>query len=452
MSRCAVIAGIAWVMAVSCGSPAAEPSPAQRGEKALLGRHFTPPTFSLSAYQNVWKFWDGTLKEKPANYDEAFRAYYGLHSAPYPNNGLPMGLREAPGLFGRKALASDCLLCHGGSIFGKSYVGLPNTSLDMEALFADLVAADGLPRKTPFRFTTVRGTSEAGSMSVFLMEMRYPDLKLRAPRLDLGLRPNLCEDAPAWWHLHKKKTMYHTGGADARSVRSLMQFMMSPFNGPGVFPQEEATFADIREYLLSLRPPKYPLPIDRELAEKGEKIFGKTCARCHGTYGEKWTYPNRIVPLEEIGTDPTRYRGISEEFGRYYNESWFTQEKPGWLVDEYAAQPSPGYQAPPLDGIWATAPYFHNGSAPTLADVLNSKARPKIFSRSFRTEPEAYDPVKVGWKVQVLERGADPRLPALERRKIYDTTQPGRGNGGHTFGDKLTDDERKAVIEYLKGI
>ena len=57
---------------------------------------------------------------------------------------------------------------------------------------------------------------------------------------------------------------------------------------------------------------------------------------------------------------------------------------------------------------------------------------------------------KLGWKVQVLERGPAAELPAFERRKVYDTTQPGRGNGGHTFGDDLTEEQRRAVIEYLK--
>ena len=54
-----------------------------------------------------------------------------------------------------------------------------------------------------------------------------------------------------------------------------------------------------------------------------------------------------------------------------------------------------GYQAPPLDGVWATAPYFHNGSVPTLAGVLNSKARPKVFTRSYHTGEEDYDKDKV---------------------------------------------------------
>ena len=87
---------------------------------------------------------------------------------------------------------------------------------------------------------------------------------------------------------------------------------------------------------------------------------------------------------------------------------------------------------------------------PTVYHVLNSKARPKIFTRSFRTGKEDYDAVNLGWKVRVLERGPDPQLPAYERRKVYDTTQPGRGNGGHPFGDELTEEQRRAVIEYLK--
>jgi ABC-type glutathione transport system ATPase component len=44
-------------------------------------------------------------------------------------------------------------------------------------------------------------------------------------------------------------------------------------------------------------------------------LFGANCARCHGTYGEKWTYPNKIVPIDEIGTDRRRYDGISKKFG-----------------------------------------------------------------------------------------------------------------------------------------
>jgi hypothetical protein len=142
--------------------------------------------------------------------------------------------------------------------------------------------------------------------------------------------------------------------------------------------------------------------------------------------------------------------GFSAKAGLYYNQSWFAQEKRPDGKIGYPVVPAIGYQAPPLDGIWATAPYLHNGSVPTLYDVLNSKTRPKIFTRSFKTDAEAYDPVKIGWKVQILEDGPDPGMASFERRKVYDTTQPGRGNQGHTFADHFNESERRAVIEYLK--
>ncbi len=213
-------------------------------------------------------------------------------------------------------------------------------------------------------------------MAVYLLGFREPDLSLRLGWVNLDLHDDLCEDVPAWWLLKKKKTMYYTGGADARSVRSLMQFMMSPLNPPSVFHKAEADFADIRAYLLRLQPPKYPLPIDKDIAEQGAVLFKDNCARCHGTYGEKWTYPNKIVPLKDIGTDRRRYDGITAKFGTYYNKSWFAQGKSTPTPDGLAALASEGYQAPPLDGIWATAPYLHNGSVPTVYNVLNSKTGP----------------------------------------------------------------------------
>ena len=71
--------------------PAAEPTAAERGYKALTQTAFIPASWRPPAYQNAWKRWAG-VTEKPADYDAAFRDYYGLHPAPYPNADLPMGL------------------------------------------------------------------------------------------------------------------------------------------------------------------------------------------------------------------------------------------------------------------------------------------------------------------------------------------------------------------------
>jgi hypothetical protein len=290
--------------------------------------------------------------------------------------------------------------------------------------------------------TNVRGTTESGAFTVYLLSMRDAELNFRAARVELEAHDDMIEDPPAWWLLKKKKTMYHTGSTDAHSARALMQFMMASLNGPSDFHREEKTFADIQAFLLTLQPPKYPLPVDQALAAEGERIFENTCSRCHGTYGEKWTYPNKIIPIAEIGTDRKRLDGLNKDVIKYFNESWFAKES--------KAVVTAGYQAPPLDGIWATAPYFHNGSVPTVYHVLNSKTRPRVYTRSFRTGAEDFDPAKLGWKTQDLKEPIDSSLPGFAKRKIYDTTQPGRSNGGHTFGDKLSEDERMAVIEYLK--
>jgi hypothetical protein len=419
-----------------------EPTAAERGYKALTQTAFIPAFWTQNAVPLAWKQWG--VAEKPANYDAAVRERYGLHEAPYPNDGLPMGFRKAQRLL-NMGVGIDCMLCHGGSVMGKSYVGLGNSTLDIQAIFEEMAKADGLSGKTPFTFSNVRGTSEAGGFGVYLLGFRNPDLSIRTPRKELGLHDDLCEDVPAWWLMKKKKTIYYTGATDSRSVRTLMQFMMHPLTTSKDFEKHEAAFRDISAYLCEMEPPKYPFAIDQKKVEKGEQIFRETCAKCHGTYGEKWTYPNKVIPLREIGTDPARHRGIEAAYGKEYSESWFGKEQ----------QPKPlrmteGYQAPPLDGIWATAPYFHNGSVPTLDGVLNSKARPKLFTRSFKTDESSYDKVKVGWKVTELASPPDAKLAPIELRKVYDTSKPGRSNGGHTYGDDLTDEERVQVIEYLK--
>jgi mono/diheme cytochrome c family protein len=445
-----ILGGLA-VLATAAASSAADPDAVERGRKALLTRTYSPANITPEAFDSLWKQWG--LAEKPKDYPRLLRERYGLHNAPYNNDDYPMGVRLAtrPFTLGKKGLSVTCLVCHAGSIAGKSYVGLGNASLDYQAFYEETSAAGGYNKKSPFQFCNVRGTTEAGGMAVFLLGYRDPDLTVRLRSLDLDLHDDLCEDTPAWWLLKKKKTMYHTGGTPAQSVRSIMQFMMHPFNQRAVFDHAETEFRDIQAYLLSLEPPKYPLPIDRDLAAHGEKLFVANCSRCHGTYGEKWTYPNRIVPINEIGTDRRRYDGITKKFGDQYNKSWFAQEKKGWFSDSYKVQESAGYQAPPLDGIWATAPYFHNGSAPTVYHVLNSKARPRIFTRSYRTDLDAYDAVRLGWKIETFTEAPDlERKSPLEQRKIYDTSQPGRGNGGHTYGDRLSEAERMAVIEYLK--
>lgn len=427
---------------------------ALNGQAYLQSKDFAAPSFTLKAFNNLHKQWGLDSYPEPKIALQYFETRYGLHQASYPNDNLPMGLKLAafPFTFGAvKGIALDCLTCHGGILDGKPYPGLGNNSLDLQTFFEDMNKADGNKKPLAFRFGNSRGTNEAGAVSVFLLGFRNPDLSLKTSWTNLGLNDDLHEDAPAWWLLKKKKSMYSTGGADARSVRSVMQFMMSPIHGPDHFKNNQKNFNDLQAFMLSIQPPTYPFFINASLAESGKGIFENNCSKCHGTYGEKSNYPNKIISLAVIGTDSKRFFGISKEFGRSYNLSWFSKEVEGWFSDDYKARETNGYQAPPLDGVWATAPYLHNGSVPTIYSLLNSKSRPKVFTRDFQNKFENYNQKELGWNYQSKNNTEHlQNKENTEQRKWYDTTTPGRLNIGHTFGDDLTEEERLQVLEYLK--
>ena len=407
---------------------------------------YLKPSWSAEAYANVFKLWGVSSPDpsrEPEAYAQEFRRRYGLAPAPFPNDGLPMGLRRGNGPDGTKVgIAIDCLICHGGSVGGTSYVGLGNTQLDLKLLFNEMLKAEGkrLPPST-FVINSSRGTVNAGMFSVVLLSLRNPDLSFRAIPMPLGSSlPEL--DVPAWWLLGKKSTMYYDGRTDARSVRTNMQFMLGE-KSLAQFKELEPTFRDIQAFFKSMKPPKYPFPIDAEKSERGKIVFAKNCTKCHGTYSPNPEYPNRIVDLKEIGTDPARALGLSPRFVAHYNSTWFGEDYP---VDEEMT----GYQAPPLDGIWATAPYLHNGSAPTLATLLKSSDRPVRFYRPPSTDFAHYDTANVGWKFEFPSPQSDPTLRKEDGRSLFDSSRFGLGNAGHTFGDALSDESRCDLIEYLK--
>jgi hypothetical protein len=430
-------------------APAVDNFAAERGRTALTLKGFLKPEWSEAVYRNAARFWDQPApdpEKDPFEYAAVFRYRYGLHPAPYPNDGLPMGLRRGLGPGGVKTgLQIDCMVCHGGSIGGQSYIGLGNTQLDLKSLLFELTMADGKrPPLSTFVLNTSRGTNNAGQIAAMLISLRNPDLSVRSFPLPLGV--NLPEmDTPAWWNLKRKRTMYYDGRTDAMSVRTNMQFLMGEKTAEDLKALEPA-FRDLQAFLKSLEPPKYPFPIDADKSARGEAVFKATCARCHGTYGADGKYPNKIIPLDVIGTDPARSQGLSDRLVAHYNKTWFGAEYP---VETKRV----GYQAPPLDGIWATAPYLHNGSVPTLHALLESSSRPSRFTRPPSTDFTHYDQGHVGWKfteVSADELSSTARRSPFQAKFIVDTARFGMSNAGHTFADALSDQERMDLIEYLK--
>jgi hypothetical protein len=129
------------------------------------------------------------------------------------------------------------------------------------------------------------------------------------------------------------------------------------------------------------------------------------------------------------GIDPAQ-RSAMEDAERRGGVAWRDT-----LLD--SKSPYGPYAARPLYGIWAAAPYLHNGSVPTLYDLLLPPAqRPKTFPLGARQ----YDPVKVG----LADAACD------QPDCVVDTARVGDGNGGHAYGTDLGEADRKALLEYLK--
>ena len=249
----------------------------------------------------------------------------------------------------------------------------------------------------------------------------------------------LASDVPPLWNVKKKNGLYYNGMGRGDFTKLLMQAAVLGVKDSTAARKSQERFQDVLAWMRELQPPKYPKPIDSRLVLSGKKLFEAHCSKCHGKYGKDWEYPNKVVSLSLVKTDPyyANYFDYQQGLVNWYNQSWFAKSSPKSLL-----APSRGYIAPPLDGIWATAPYLHNGSVPDLMSLLNSPDRPKYWKRDESNALSSYDFEKMGWKYEVKKSG--------NSKKVYDTTLPGYSNVGHTFGDKLKRGERKAVIEYLK--
>jgi len=291
---------------------------------------------------------------------------------------------------------------------------------------------------TPYLYADVKGVNIADRLAGVLVAHRDPvSLKWANEAMVAIPKEIIPTDTPPWWLLKKKNAMFYNGFGRGDFGRFLMASNLLTVNDTSESRSVDEHMPDVLAYIYSLQPPKYPKSIDQSLASKGKIIFEQTCSDCHGTYGANSTYPNLLIPESTVQTDSLLYKSnySNPQFVNWFNASWFTSgEHPAQLV------PFNGYIAPPLDGIWVTAPYLHNGSVPTLEALLNSKLRPKYWSRDFDNPKYNYE--TPGWKYKVEEKAGGTT--------VYNTTLPGYGNYGHYFGDALTNEERKAVIEYLK--
>ncbi|SFM69652.1 hypothetical protein SAMN05421880_12733 [Nitrosomonas nitrosa] len=211
-------------------------------------------------------------------------------------------------------------------------------------------------------------------------------------------------------------------------------------------------------FINDLPPSPYPFAVDVELAAKGKPLFERECAAaCHYS---------RNTNVYNVGTDmnravqisPTARLGLLEltrEACELYIEQggsdWCLPKRGSRVADDEAYFVTPrgdesGYKPDVLHGIWAQAPYLHNGSVPTLWHLLRPAERPTKFIRG----NIKYDEQLVGFVWD--------RAPALDEYgpgdsvhfAEHDTTLRGNSNAGHTYGSEWSDEQVRAVIEYMK--
>jgi len=252
----------------------------------------------------------------------------------------------------------------------------------------------------------------------------------------------------------------------------------------------------IEDALDRLAPPKWPEEvfgkIDRDKARAGEALFVNNCASCHNMWPYTWTQPNKygkrwievgLVPQPYVGTDrgqfddlrpyaitaqlapyleppfkdkaiiPTGYlyvnlqeRILDTALGKLKLTETEAVKIHGYRQFPLEPPPRDVYKAGPRDGVWATPPFMHNGSVPNLYEMLLPAAE---RTKKFYVGRE-FDPVKVGLDTSVTTGF------------LLDTSERGNSNAGHSFedgplgngviGPRLTDEQRWALVEYLKSI
>jgi hypothetical protein len=267
----------------------------------------------------------------------------------------------------------------------------------------------------------------------------------------------------------------------------------------------------LEEMIRTLKAPEWPEAIlgsiDHAAAARGRDVYntvdasGYSCASCHTLPDENGVYPltpaehnafgkqfikTYQTPLAEVGTDTKaaslifqpfladtgilagffngapKYPSILIErfaFGsttqRLFQDLELTQgeifEYSGYRIDApgYVPPPDvPGYRARPLPGVWATAPYLHNGSVRTLAELLRPAAERET---SFYVGSTEFDPLEVGLASSTCGKGKgkgkDKDEDSLE---LYDTSMVGNSAQGHEYGVYFSAQDKSDLLEFLK--
>ena len=396
---------------------------------------------------------------------------------------LPIGVSRRRRM-GVDHVGLNCAGCHTGTVRDtpqsppRIVLGMPAHQLDLQS-FVEFVLECSLDNRMTAE--TVRGRlPDSGGPSTFerlLLRAGFIDrLKLQTLDLRNRISPLLDEAVPRWgrgrvdtfnpykaiqfnWPLDRLPPSELIGASDFPSLwnqqpREGMQLHWDGDNdsvdernlsaglGAGITPAtvDHAGLKRVRDWIWTLPPPPYPYAVEQALVARGAAIYQQRCLECHGDHRfrdgiKAGSRLGQVVRASDIGTDRHRLDSYTAAFAA--NQYGLFPESP-YRFRRF--RKTDGYANHPLDGIWARAPYLHNGSVPTLRDLLEPpERRPLAFFRGY----DVYDRVRVGFVSDVAEEGG-------RRYFRYDTSIPGNGDAGHLYGVSLPDEDKQAVVEYLK--
>jgi mono/diheme cytochrome c family protein len=400
-----------------------------------------------------------------------------------PGRDLPIGVSRRRRL-GLDQVGLNCATCHTGTVRDapdaapRIMLGMPSHQLDLQA-FVQFVLECTLDNR--LTADNIRGRlPKSGGPSLFeraLLRAGLVDrLKIQTLALRNRIAPILTDRLPRWgrgrvdtfnpykaiqfnWSLDALPETELVGAADYPSLwnqgpregmhlhwdgdnDSVDERNLSASLGAGVTPVtvDHTALKRVRDWIWKLPPPAYPYAIDKALSTQGAAVYAQRCLQCHADHrfrdGVKaGTRVGLVEDADQIGTDRHRLDSYTAEFA----------------TNQYALYPDSqyrfthfrktnGYANQPLDGIWARAPYLHNGSVPTLRDLLEAPAnRPAVFYRGY----DLFDRERVGFVSTV---------PSVSGQTFfrYDTSVPGNSREGHVYGTTLSDADKRAIVEYLK--
>lgn len=398
-----------------------------------------------------------------------------------PDHAMPIGFSERTRIVPRSGL--NCAACHVGTwqlsedAEPEVILGMPAINLDLEGFFGFLFQSTEDPR---FTAENVLAAMEQQGIPVSATDRLVYGRVVPGMRDGLAARKAavqriLFEGHPGFgpgrvdtFNPYKVIQLAEhypdgipedeaIGTAEFASVWNLGARKHMPLNWDGNAPSEhdrnigaafgagatregvdEVAIERTARFLDTLSVPPYPFPIDAALAAQGEPLFRQYCSECHSLNGSRI---GAVVPIEEIGTDPHRMRSYTDRLNQLLLDYGIGYD---WQLTEMTA--TNGYVNGPLDGIWARAPYLHNGSVPSLWDLLTPAEQRNDGRTFFYTGHGLYDSARVGIRTDV---------PNVGDRVSFrlDLTAPGNSNQGHTgdyYGTEISETEKRALIEYLK--